>query len=250
MLLTWGTGAWAQSEPASSESVSDLKSEVRELQKEIHELKGEVTTIKSQEAIVPPPAPPAKPGTIGETVGTLGKSVEDIRTNLATNLGIQVHGLVDGTYDYNLNHPVTLPNSKGGPNATATGGCLNQLHAFDLDCQSWNLAQFNLHVARVADGGVGSGEADDGIFFFDLAAGQLVGLGDPDDLSHPRERFEVAAVDLTRVAGDADGGALGSREWMGAETQLLNGLADRLDLLRRGLRFHHNQHNGPLKPPV
>src|ERR1019366_1371481 len=57
MLLTCGTGAWAQSEPASSESVSDLKSEVRELQKEIHELKGEVTTIRSQEAIVPPPAP-------------------------------------------------------------------------------------------------------------------------------------------------------------------------------------------------
>ena len=168
MLLTCGTGAWAQSEPASSESVSDLKSEVRELQKEIHELKGEVTTIRSQEAIVPPPAPPAKPGTIGETVGTLGKSVEDIRTNLATNLGIQVHGLVDGTYDYNLNHPVTLPNSKGGPNATATGGCLNQLHAFDLDCQSWNLAQFNLHIARVADGGVG--------FVSDLNFGEIANV--------------------------------------------------------------------------
>jgi len=66
---------------------------------------------------VPPPAADQKPQTIGETVGTLGKSVEDIRTNLSTNLGIQVHGLVDAGYDYNLNHPNTSMGSKGGPKA-------------------------------------------------------------------------------------------------------------------------------------
>src|ERR1700726_531014 len=79
MLLSLGAAAWAQE--ASSESVSDLRSEVRELQKEIHELKGQVNTIKSQEAIVPPPAADAKPMTLGEHVGSLGKDVEDIRTN-------------------------------------------------------------------------------------------------------------------------------------------------------------------------
>ena len=103
MLLSLGTAAWAQE--ASSESVSDLRSEVQELQKEIHELKGEVQTVKSQQALVPPPPADQKPQTIGETVGSLGKSVDDIRTNLSTNLGIQVHGLADATYEYNLNHP-------------------------------------------------------------------------------------------------------------------------------------------------
>ena len=166
MLLMWGPGVWAQD--ASSESVSDLKSEVRELQKEVQELKGEVTTIQSDQELVPPPPADQKPQTLGATVGSLGKSVDDIRTNLATNLGIQVHGLADGTYDYNLNHPNTSMGSKGGPNPTAPGGCLNQLRAFDIDCQSWNLAQFNLHIARVADGGVG--------FVTDLNFGELANV--------------------------------------------------------------------------
>jgi hypothetical protein len=163
MLLTCGTAARAQD--ASSESVSDLKSEVRELQKEIHELKGEVTSIRTQEAIVPPPPADQKPQTIGETVGSLGKSVDDIRTNLATNLGIQVHGLADVTYDYNLNHPNTSSGSKGGSNVLSPGGCINQLHAFDVNCETYNLAQLNLHIARVSDGGVG--------FVTDLNFGEL-----------------------------------------------------------------------------
>ena len=89
-----------------------------------------------------------------------------------------------------------------------------------------------------ADGSVGSGKADDGVFFFNVAAGQFVGLGDADDLSDAGERFQIAAIDFALVAGDADGGALGSGKWMGTETQLLNMVADRLDLLRRGVRFH------------
>jgi len=163
LLLTCAPLARAQD--ASSESVGDLKSEIQELQKEVHELRGEVNTIKTDQTEVPPPA---KPETIGESVGSLGKSVEDIRTNLATNLGIQVHGLADGTYDYNLNHPNTSAGGKGGPNPTASGGCQNQLHEFDIDCQSWNLAQFNLHIARVSDGGVG--------FVTDLNFGELANV--------------------------------------------------------------------------
>jgi hypothetical protein len=167
MLLTCGTAAWAQ-DSASAESVNDLKGEVQELQKEIHELKGEVATVKAQQDIVPPPPADQKPQTIGETVGSLGKSVDDIRTNLATNLGIQVHGLADVTYDYNLNHPNTSNGSKGGPNPTAPGGCLNQLRAFDADCNTYSLAQFNLHIARVSDGGVG--------FVTDLNFGELANV--------------------------------------------------------------------------
>jgi len=165
MVLASGPAAWAQS--ASSESVVDLKSEVRELQKEVQELKGEVTTIKSDQELPPPPTD-QKPQTIGQTVGSLGKSVEDMRTNLSTNLGIQVHGLADVTYEYNVNSPNTSGGSKGGPNPSAPGGQLNQLRAFDIDAQGWNLAQFNLHIARVSDGGVG--------FVTDLNFGQLANV--------------------------------------------------------------------------
>lgn len=166
MLLGLGTAAWAQE--ASSESVSDLRSEVRELQKEIHELKGQVETVKSQQALVPPPPADQKPQTIGETVGSLGKSVEDIRTNLSTNLGIQVHGLVDANYEFNLNRPKTSGIAKGGPNPTAPGGCINQLRTFDVDCNGWGFQQFNLHIARVSDGGVG--------FVTDLNFGQVANV--------------------------------------------------------------------------
>jgi hypothetical protein len=166
MLLT--CGPWARAQNASSESVGDLKSEVRELQKEVQELKGEVTTIQSDQELVPPPPADQKPQTLGATVGSLGKSVDDIRTNLSTNLGIQVHGLADATYEYNFNAPNTSGGSKGGPNPTAPGGSLNQLRAFDIDAQGWNLAQFNLHIARVADGGVG--------FVTDLNFGQLANV--------------------------------------------------------------------------
>jgi hypothetical protein len=166
MLLT--CAPWARAQDASSESVGDLKSEVRELQKEVQELKGEVTTIKSDEELVPPPPADQKPETLGATVGGLGKSVDDIRTNLSTNLGIQVHGLADVTYENNFNNPNTSFGSKGGPNPSASGGSLNQLREFDIDANGFNLAQFNLHIARVADGGVG--------FVTDLNFGQLANV--------------------------------------------------------------------------
>ncbi len=91
--------------------------------------------------------------------------------------------------------------------------------------------------------GAGSGKADDGVFFFHVAAGEFVGFGDADDFRNAGERFQVAAVDLALIAGDADGGALGSGKGMGTETQLHNVVADRLDLFRRSLRFHDNQHD-------
>ena len=85
---------------------------------------------------------------------------------------------------------------------------------------------------------LGARKADDGVFFFHVAAGKFVGFGDADDFGNAGERFQVAAVDFALVAGDADGGALGSGKRMGAETQLHDMVADRLDLFRRGLRFH------------
>jgi Putative beta-barrel porin-2, OmpL-like. bbp2 len=146
MLLSCGTVAWAQSS-ASSESVSDLKSEVQELRKEIRELKGEVTTIKTQAAIVPTPPADQKAMTIGEHVGSIGKDLSSLKSDLSTNLGVHIHGLVDTTYEYNFNQPKTYP--PGGSGRT------NQLRVFDTNANSFDLEQFNLHVDRTADGGVG-----------------------------------------------------------------------------------------------
>ena len=91
-----------------------------------------------------------------------------------------------------------------------------------------------------ADGGVGAGEADDGVFFFYVAAGEFVGLGDADDFGDSGELFDVAAVHFALVAGDADGSALRSGQGMGAEAQCFNVVADRLNFFRRGLRLHHD----------
>ena len=91
-----------------------------------------------------------------------------------------------------------------------------------------------------ADGGVGAGEADDGVFFFNVAAGKFVGLGDADHFGDAGQLFNVAAVDFALVAGDADGGALRAGHGVGAKTQSFNMLADRLDLFRSGLRLHHD----------
>ena len=101
-----------------------------------------------------------------------------------------------------------------------------------------------------ADGGVRSGETDDGVFFLHVPAGQLVGLGNANHFGDPGKLLQVAAFHFALVAGDADGGALGSGKRVGTETQLLNVLADRLDLFRCRLRFHHNQHSLAPKPPV
>ncbi len=89
---------------------------------------------------------------------------------------------------------------------------------------------------------VAAGEANDRVFFFHVAAGEFVGFGDADDFLDAGERFEISAIDLALIAGDANGGALGAGKGMGTETQLDNVIADGLDLFRRSLRFHDNQH--------
>ncbi len=91
---------------------------------------------------------------------------------------------------------------------------------------------------RAADGGVGPGKADDRVVFFHVAADQFVGLRDLDDFLHARHFFERALFDLALVAGDADGGAVGSRHGVGAVAQLFDFLANGAHLLFGGLRLH------------
>ena len=159
-IVSYGVAAWAA-------SPGDLQSQVQELQEEVQELKGEVTTLKTQQTVAVPAAG-ASPATIGQQVGSIGKDLGDIKTNLSTNLGVHIHGLVDTTYEYNLNDPNTSGGSKGGSNAVSTGGRLNQLRVFDINANSFNLEQFNLHLDRTAEGGVG--------FVMDLNFGQVANV--------------------------------------------------------------------------
>ena len=140
----------------------DVQSEVNALRSEVEELKSELATMKKQDAIQAPPsteqggtATAAAPKTIGEHVSALESDLGSVKKNLSDNLGVHIHGLVDGTYGYNINQPDTTGFTKGGPNPVATGGRQNQLRVFDVNANGWTLQQFNLHIDRTVDGGVG-----------------------------------------------------------------------------------------------
>jgi hypothetical protein len=155
IALGWGGVSWAQ-----SSSDAELQNEVSELRQEVKELKSEVGTLKSEQTVKAPAAASSAaaapaPTTVGEHIGQIEKDVSDIRTNLTTNLGVHIHGLVDVPYQYNLNEPIAIGATKGGPNATATGPGTNQYREFDTEINGWNLQQVNLHLDRTSDGGVG-----------------------------------------------------------------------------------------------
>ena len=151
--------AWAAG--GSSDDSAELKQQVLELQQEIKELKGEIKVIKTEAEVKAPAAPAggtataAAPQTFGEHLGAVEKDVADLKKNLTDNLGVHIHGLVDTSYDYNINEPNTSLGSNGGPNPIAPGGRVNQLRAFDTNANGFELEQFNLHIDRTQDGGVG-----------------------------------------------------------------------------------------------
>jgi Putative beta-barrel porin-2, OmpL-like. bbp2 len=129
--------------------------------------------MQKQTAVAAPAAPAGQaaapaPQTMGEHVGAIEKDLSDIKKNLNDNLDVHIHGLVDTTYDYNFNRPNTSGGSKGGPNPTAPGGRTNQLREFDTNANGWSLEQFNLHVDRTAEGGVG--------FVSDINFGQVANV--------------------------------------------------------------------------
>ena len=83
-----------------------------------------------------------------------------------------------------------------------------------------------------------SRKVDDRVVLLDIAADQLVGLGDADDFLHARHFVERAGFDFALVAGDADGGALRSGHGVGAVSKRFDFLADGAHLLFGGLRLH------------
>ena len=129
-------------------SIEDLSGEVTNLRQESVQTSTEVKQIQQAIVVAPPATATTAPKTIGEHVSVLEQQVTDVRKTLSDSLGVHIHGLVDGTYDYNFNRPNTTPILSGS-------GSVNQLREFDVDANSFNLQQFNLHIDRTADGGVG-----------------------------------------------------------------------------------------------
>src|SRR5271157_1738143 len=66
------------------------------------------------------------------------------------------------------------------------------------------------------------------------------------DFLHTDHLVESAGIELSLVAGDADGRALRSGNGMRAKTQRLDLPADAAHLFFGGVRLHDNKHWGPL----
>lgn len=123
----------------SGRRLNALEGDVSNLRKQSAVTGNQVKQIEQAITVTPPPGT-AAPRTIGEHVSVVEKDVSDLRRDLADNLGIHVHGLMEGGYNYNINQPV---------------GGLNQLRVFDLDSNSFEFQQAELHIDRTAPGGVG-----------------------------------------------------------------------------------------------
>ena len=128
-------------------SVEELSGEVGNLRAESAQTSTEVKQLQQAVTVTAPPAN-AAPKTIGEHVSVVEQQLSDVRKTLSDHLGVHIHGLVDGTYDYNVNQPNTTP-------ILSSSGRVNQLRAFDVDANSFNFQQFSLHIDRTTEGGVG-----------------------------------------------------------------------------------------------
>jgi hypothetical protein len=134
--------------------IDALSTQLETMQKQQADLMAQIKDMKAQMAVAAPavpanaPSPAAAPSpvTIGEHVATVEGDLAQTKKDLATNLGVSIHGLVDAGYEHNFNQP----NSN-----------VNNLRAWDQD--GFQLTQGNLHIEK--DGTVG--------FVTDINVGQV-----------------------------------------------------------------------------
>ena len=88
----------------------------------------------------------------------------------------------------------------------------------------------------------GSRDADDGVFFLDVARDKFVRLGDGNTFDNTGHGFENAKVDGAVVASDADGGASGTRDGVSFEAEGFDAVADGADLCIGGVGLHDDEH--------
>jgi hypothetical protein len=151
---TTTTTTTTTAESAQQAKIDALSAQLEAMQKQQADLMTQIKDMKAQMAVVAPAAPanapsPAaapSPVTIGEHVATVEGDLAQTKKDLATNLGVSIHGLVDAGYEHNFNQPINNTNN---------------FHAWDQD--GFQLTQGNLHIER--DGTVG--------FVTDINVGQV-----------------------------------------------------------------------------
>jgi hypothetical protein len=134
--------------PPVGRSIDELQGQVSNLRAQTVETNTQVKQIQQAITVAPPAVANTAPKTIGEHVSVVESELGDVRKTLSDHLGVHIHGLVDGTYDYNVNQPNTTP-------ILSSSGRVNQLRTFDVDANSFNFQQFSLHIDRTVEGGVG-----------------------------------------------------------------------------------------------
>jgi len=85
-----------------------------------------------------------------------------------------------------------------------------------------------------------SGNAQDGVFFFYVAADQFVGFADRNAFDYAGKGFEHAKIERAFVAGDADGGAEGAGDGMCFEAEAFDAFANGANLLLGGVGLHYD----------
>jgi hypothetical protein len=90
----------------------------------------------------------------------------------------------------------------------------------------------------------GSGDADDGVFFLDVARDEFVRFGDGNAFDDTGHGFENAKVDGAVVASDSDGGASGTGDGVSFEAEGFDAVADSADLCIGGVGLHDDEHSG------
>lgn len=143
-----GADASATSNGAQAK-IDQLTGQIEQMSREQAELMKEVQELKKQVAVKPTgktAVAAAGQPTLGQRVSTLQEDLDKTRKDLSENLGINIHGLVDAGYNYNLNNPGI---------ASVSGSHVNQFRAFDTDPNSFEFRQFELRIARTSEHGVG-----------------------------------------------------------------------------------------------
>jgi hypothetical protein len=132
---------------ALSRQLEDMQKSQADLMAQIKDMKAQmVMNAPAAPSNAPSPATAPSPVTIGEHVAVVEGDLAQTKKDLATNLGVSIHGLVDASYEHNFNQP---------------NGEVNNLRAWDQD--GFQLTQGNLHIEK--DGTVG--------FVTDINVGQV-----------------------------------------------------------------------------
>ena len=159
----------------SQKKIDQLSAELEEMKKQQADLMAQLKDLKNQMAVQAPgaagaaaaggaagatttaaaapaaAASPVAPSTIGEHVATVEGDLAQTRKDLAANLGVHIHGLVDADYEKNLNNPgAGIANKPGLPSAK-----INSYRFTDTDPSGFELQQGNIHIDRTVEGGVG-----------------------------------------------------------------------------------------------